>query len=78
MKKPDPDKALAPRTRGARSGGMAGTLGQPADDGSDLVHLTVQVPEQTRRRIKTAAARDGVSVREIVLAGIEAELKRRS
>lgn len=77
MKQPDPDKALAPRPARTRTPGMAAALGQQSDREADLVHLTVQVPEETRRRIKMAAARDGVSVREVVLAGIEAELARR-
>ncbi|WP_194165022.1 hypothetical protein [Pseudactinotalea sp. HY160] len=45
--------------------------------GGPLVHLTVQIPEQMRRRLKAAAANDGTSVRAIVEAAIGRDLENR-
>lgn len=76
MKKPDPARAMAPRRPSRpQPSSMAQTFTPDADQ--QVVHLTVQVPEQTRRRLKAAAATGGTSVRAIVTAAIERELEDR-
>ena len=74
-KKADTARNMAPR-RPASASTMKTAF--PALEGEPLVHLTVQVTETLRRELKQAAAADDTSIREIVIQGINAELRKRS
>lgn len=73
-KKTDTAAQMAPRkVVTSRAASMSAAF--PAGGGGeDLVHLTLQVPSELRRRLKAAAAAGDTSVRAIVTKAIEREL----
>lgn len=77
-KKTDTAAQMAPRPTAARKPATMSTAFPGAGGEGDLVHLTLQVPDDLRRRLKAAAAAEGTSVRAIVTAAIERELDSRT
>lgn len=74
MKKKTPlAESMAPRQRGDSVPSMKTAFPQTAES-DPLRHLTIQVPESLRMRIKMEAARRGVSVRDLATAALVAEL----
>ena len=69
---------MAPRSTSKRKpASMSSAFATSAGEG-ELVHLTLQVPDDLRRRLKATAAAEGTSVRAIVTEAIERELDSRT
>lgn len=77
MKKVDPARNMGPRRRPDPPSMTEAFTPRNSSDEGTLVHLTIQIPEDTRRQLKTIAAAEGLSIRAIVLAGIAHELDAR-
>ncbi|MFQ6486132.1 hypothetical protein [Brachybacterium epidermidis] len=76
-KKPDTISQLSPRPKSSAKPSMSKAF--PGNGGGgELVHLTLQVPEELRRRLKATAAAEGTSVRAIVTEALERDLENRT
>lgn len=69
---------MAPRPASKRKPASMSSAFTAAKGEGELVHLTLQVPDDLRRRLKATAAAEGTSVRAIVTEAIERELDSRT
>lgn len=69
---------MAPRTTSNRKPASMSSAFVAGKGEGELVHLTLQVPDDLRRRLKATAAAEGTSVRAIVTQAIERELDSRT
>jgi len=80
---PTPRPALQPALRKATDSDVHPTTGLPSATADAVlegkkVPLVVRVPKKLRKRAREVASADGISVDELVVNALAAELRRRS